>query len=148
MEEFAPASTVRLLVVDPNEDACTVLCELCALRGWEMRSAATLAQAMDVQREFHAHAALIEPRLTGERGWCLPAMFRAALEESVPVCIAVAGYVSREDALQAESRGFYRCLLKPVDFDDLCREVESGLMNQYAHTLVSRTTSWGATSAA
>lgn len=118
------AAPLRVLVVDDNQDQCTVLGELFTSCGWDTECAPSCNEAIAAHREFHADVVLIEPRLPDMTGWRLPELFRQLPEIRTPVCIALAGHVSEAEREQAAGRGFVGCLLKPMDFDELLAEIE------------------------
>ena len=111
--------TLRLLVVDDNEDITQSLAMLLRLMGHEVETATDGMQAIDAAKRFLPHVILLDiglPRLNGYET-------ARALRELAPLrdtlLVACTGYGSADDRQRALSSGFDRHVVKPVTAETL-----------------------------
>jgi signal transduction histidine kinase/CheY-like chemotaxis protein len=115
----APAPSLRILVVDDNEDAAATLAMLLEAMGHEVAVEHTPAAAL-------AHAAIAPPQvclldigLPGMDGNELAQRLRARPETAHAVLMAVTGYGQESDRTRSMAAGFDFHLVKPVDIGKL-----------------------------
>ena len=119
----------RVLVVDGHCDTLE-LNELALARlGADVRSAESGEAALDVLREWWPNALLTDLRLPGMSAFELFEKVAAARMGAGAALLAVATSADarpkiRENAIE---RGFWECLLKPYDPDDLCVAIADAL---------------------
>jgi CheY-like chemotaxis protein len=117
----------RILVVDDNIDAAETVALLLAQEGHETRVAHDGETALANAEEFHAEVVLLDLGLPGLSGLEVARRLRrqAHTPESV-LLVALTGWGSEEDRRQAQSAGFDRHLVKPVELDKLLEAVRDG----------------------
>lgn len=108
----------RILVVDDQPDAATMLGELLIDLGHSVAIAHTGQSALDMARSFDPDVALLDLRLPQMDGYELASRLRAATERKLRL-IAVTGYGPGSDASKAAKAGFEAYLVKPVTIDQL-----------------------------
>ena len=109
---------VRVLVVDDNVDAGSMLGEMVASFGHEARVAADGPAALVEFARFHPHVALVDLGLPVMDGFEVAARLRAQATEPVTL-IAVTGYGQDRDRQASAEAGFSAHLVKPVDMEEL-----------------------------
>jgi CheY-like chemotaxis protein len=103
----------RVLVVDDNVDAATLLCELCGTMGHDVRVAHDGPQALQLLRHFVPEVAVLDIGLPVMDGYELA----RRVHEQLPSCrlIALTGYGQEHDQRRSKDAGFEAHLVKPVD---------------------------------
>jgi CheY-like chemotaxis protein len=114
----------RILVVDDNEDAATLLSEALVSLGYVVRTAANGPAALRMAEEFSPHVALLDIGLPVMDGYELAERLRATDTRSGLRLIAVTGYGQSEDKLRSQAAGFEIHLVKPLALDQLQRVFE------------------------
>lgn len=109
----------RILVVDDNEDAATLLSEALVSLGYVVRTAANGPAALRMAEEFSPHVALLDIGLPVMDGYELAERLRATDTRSGLRLIAVTGYGQSEDKLRSQAAGFEIHLVKPLALDRL-----------------------------
>jgi signal transduction histidine kinase/ActR/RegA family two-component response regulator len=115
----ASPKSLRVLVVDDNADAATVL--RMALE-WEDHIVREVADGRDVEaaaRAFQPDVILCDIGLPGIDGYEVARRLRADPKFSDTLLIALTGYASVEDRDRSRAAGFDDHLAKPVDFERL-----------------------------
>ncbi|MRG92428.1 ATP-binding protein [Polyangium spumosum] len=115
--EACPAH--RVLVVDDNEDAATLLAEMIRAQGWPVAVAFDGPQALAMIESFAPDVAVLDIGLPVMDGYELAARIRERLGPRAPRLLAVTGYGQEEDRKQASEAGFEHHLVKPVSVDEL-----------------------------
>jgi PAS domain S-box-containing protein len=118
-EEDANPQSLRILIVDDNEDAADALAMILKLEGHEIRTAYSAEFALAELPAFLPHVALLDIGLPGMTGYELARRMRAAAGGSSLRLIAVSGYGQAEDRARSHAAGFDAHLVKPVLIDDL-----------------------------
>lgn len=113
-----PAS-LRILIVDDNEDAADALAMILKLEGHDTRTAYSAEFALAEFPAFLPNVALLDIGLPGMTGYELAQRMRAAAATSSLRLIAVSGYGRAEDRARSQAAGFDAHLVKPVLIDDL-----------------------------
>ena len=111
----------RILIVDDNEDAATLLAEMLQAHGHEMRTAFDGPSALRIADEFHPEIAVLDIGLPVMDGYELAQRLRSTSNVRL---IALSGYGQESDRARAREAGFQAHLAKPVPFETLMRLVE------------------------
>ena len=109
----------RVLIVDDNEDAATMLAESMTLYGYETRVAIDPPTALAVAPGFAPDIALLDIGLPGMDGYELARELRQMPELAEMRLIAVTGYGQQSDRERSRAHGFEAHLIKPVDPGEL-----------------------------
>ena len=115
----------RVVVVEDNEDAREMLCQMLVHAGFECRSAGDGLTALTLIAAFRPHAAIIDVGLPGIDGFEVARRVRGQTETAATTLVAVTGYGQPRDRSAATDAGFDAHVVKPVKFDDLVRLLES-----------------------
>ena len=109
------ASVMRVLVVDDNEDGCTLLAEFVRMQGYEVKTAFTGPAALAAAAAWRPDAVLLDVGLPGLDGFEVARRFRADPASKAMKLVAVTGYGSKHDIEMGREAGFDIHLTKPVD---------------------------------
>lgn len=112
----------RILIVDDDHDFIEGLDLLLTPIGFDIVTAHSTEEAVQVLNRNQSQIALIDIRLAGENGISLI----GTLKEQDPdlVCLMMTAYSSTDTAIQAIKKGAYDYLLKPFNFDELLATLE------------------------
>jgi len=127
-----PARRARVLIVDDHLDVVKGLSRLLSITGYDVRSALSPAEALELVVAFQPQAAILDIGLPEMDGYKLAGEIRSRLGESTPVLIALSGYSQTDDRRRSEASGFAHHLVKPLDIDVLL-DVLDALVPQPAH---------------
>ena len=111
--------TARLLVVDDNADAASMLASLLQLDGYEVMTAASGEEALELVKVHAPVAAILDLGLPGISGYQLAQALRAAPGTRSILLIALTGYGQAKDREQALAAGFDEHMVKPVAVEAL-----------------------------
>ena len=114
------ASAQRVLLVEDNEDARSVLLALLQAKGHQVKSAHDGVCALAALNDFDPEVALVDIGLPGLNGYELAKQLRARLGPHAHL-VALTGYGTAEDRLRALEAGFDDHLPKPASLDTLRR---------------------------
>jgi CheY-like chemotaxis protein/anti-sigma regulatory factor (Ser/Thr protein kinase) len=117
------ATSLRVLVVEDNDDARDMLLTVLRLAGHEAHEAADGVAALRVAADVRPHVALIDLGLPGLDGLEVAARLRGRPDADPPLLVAVTGYGQAADRQRTEHAGFDLHLTKPVDPDRLTEVV-------------------------
>jgi signal transduction histidine kinase len=117
--DVAPGRSLRILVVDDNEDAADSLALLLSTYGHEVRTAYCGAEALAAAQSFSPEVTLQDVGLPDMDGYEIARRLRELNQTRQATIIALTGFSRPEDATQALAAGFNHHLCKPVDFDTL-----------------------------
>jgi signal transduction histidine kinase len=109
----APRARHRILVVDDNTDAASLLAESLSMVGHETRWTADGPSALRLADEFGPDAAILDVGLPSMDGYELARRLRARFPR-LPL-VAVTGYGQPGDRERASAAGFDAHFVKPVD---------------------------------
>jgi len=118
----------RILVVDDNRDAASMLAVLLGAHGFDVVCAEDGASAMQTLRTFAADAAILDIGLPGMDGYALAQAISQSLGER-PRLVALTGYGTRNDRARALAAGFFDHLVKPVDPEHLLRVLDRAMQD-------------------
>lgn len=107
---------LRVFVVENNDDTRITLTQLLALMGHEVRSAATMQEALARLAQSDPDVIISDIGLPDGDGWEL--LQRLQLPRPV-YAIAMSGYGMEEDIERSTAAGFRQHLVKPMDIDKL-----------------------------
>ncbi|RYD35490.1 MAG: response regulator, partial [Verrucomicrobiaceae bacterium] len=109
--------SIRLLVVDDNQDAADTMAMLQQLRGHEVRVAYDGPAAISLAEEFLPEVILLDIGLPGMDGFEVARSIRSMPVLEKAFLIALTGYGSESDRAKALAAGFDEHLPKPADLD-------------------------------
>ncbi|HZH76430.1 MAG TPA: response regulator, partial [Archangium sp.] len=119
--EVLTPNTVRLLVVDDNQDAAELLTELLSAKGYATRVAFDGPTGLQVAREFQPHLAILDVGLPVMDGYELASKLRQEPTLQSLKLVALTGYGQDSDRHRARAAGFDVHLVKPIDPGQLLR---------------------------
>lgn len=111
--------SLRILVVDDNEDAAAMLAFLLEATGHEVLVEHTSKQALERARIEKPDVCLLDIGLPEMDGNELARCLRSQPETANAVLIAITGYGQSEDRKNSSAAGFDHHLVKPVDTEKL-----------------------------
>ncbi|HUR21602.1 MAG TPA: response regulator, partial [Vicinamibacterales bacterium] len=117
----AAGSAMRVLVVDDNQDALTLLSAALSTVGYQVQSAHDGPEALKVAAAFKPQVAVLDIGLPVMDGYELATRLRAMEGLGALRLIAVTGYGQESDQRRSETAGFDAHLIKPVSLDELLR---------------------------
>lgn len=111
--------SLRIVVVDDNEDSCEVLEMYLRGAGHEVTSASTAEAALDIFEATRPELAIIDISLPVMNGYELATRLRAKPESKDIVLVALTGYGRASDKSAAMDAGFDNHLVKPLRLEEL-----------------------------
>ncbi|GAC1467918.1 MAG: hypothetical protein NVSMB9_10050 [Isosphaeraceae bacterium] len=121
-EKVAPQS-LRILVVDDNEDTARGMAKLLRLSGHTVQVAHTGPDAIASAREHCPEAVILDIGLPGMDGYEVATHLRNEEGSKGTVIVAVSGYGERQVGCHSDEPKFDHHLVKPIDFDRLLRVI-------------------------
>jgi PAS domain S-box-containing protein len=109
------SSTLRILVVDDNQDAVESLAMLLRIMGNDIRTARDGLEAVEAAQEFRPHVVLLDIGLPRLNGYEVAQRIRAMPGGNQIVLIALTGWGQDEDRRQSKEAGFDHHLVKPIE---------------------------------
>jgi len=120
----AAASAYRVLVIEDHGDTAESMAVLLRLSGHQVELASNGASGMAAARSFRPDIVLCDIGIPGGMdGYGVARAFRQDPELAAIYLIAITGYGREEDRRRSREAGFDVHLTKPVDFDDLQRQL-------------------------
>jgi len=116
-----------LLIVDDDDYFVGALKRQLRRRGYEMRSACTVEQAIASTKETPPDLILLDIKLPMANGWWLAAWLKTSEETAEIPVIVLTGLVEPEVQAKAQRYGTFACLEKPVVTDVLLETVQDAL---------------------
>jgi signal transduction histidine kinase len=110
---------MRVLVVDDNIDACTMLSHALRGKGYGVQVAHTGPDGLLVAQQWRPDIVLLDIGLPGLDGYEVARRLRAEKTTSAMRVIAMTGYGRDTDIKLAREAGFDAHLTKPFDFDEM-----------------------------
>jgi len=120
-----PGTGCRVLVVDDNVDAAQSLSDLLEATGHVVRMAHDGLAALEVLQAFQADLVLLDIGLPGLTGLEVAKRIREHPERGDIVLAAMTGYGQDTDRQRSKDAGFDHHLVKPADFGDLEKILET-----------------------
>jgi signal transduction histidine kinase len=109
----------RILVVDDNEDAASMLASGLSAYGHDVRTAPDGPSALLLVDGWTPEVAVLDLGLPVMDGYELARRLAARFEEAGARLIAVSGYGQEQDRRQSAEAGFAAHIVKPVDIEEL-----------------------------
>lgn len=122
VEDPSAQAGLRLLVVEDHKDTLATLERLLTRRGYEVRTAGSIAEALKVAGDHDFDVLISDIGLPDGRGTELLAQIEAGRGRRVP-SIAMSGFGMDEDLERSREAGFSEHLTKPVEFPSLHRAI-------------------------
>jgi PAS domain S-box-containing protein len=107
--------SLRILVVDDNADAASMLAMLLETVGHEVAVEHSSYRALERAKQDLPQVCLLDIGLPDLDGYQLAQRIRELDETNAPTLIAVTGYGQENDRMRAVASGFAHHLVKPVD---------------------------------
>jgi DNA-binding response OmpR family regulator len=117
------ACTLRVLVVEDDQDTAESLRAFLVLSGYQVMVARTSQQGIEVARRIEPHIVLCDIGLPDSDGYVVGSVLRQNGTTGAARLIAVTGHGEPRDRLRALAAGFDQHLVKPVDPLVLLREL-------------------------
>lgn len=117
-------SSMKVLVVDDNEDAAESLSLLLQFLGHEVTTVYGGEQALRCIREASPQVVLLDIGMPGLNGYEVARRARQEWGPQCPILIAVTGYGQPQDKQAAAEAGFMGHLVKPVEPERLSKVME------------------------
>ncbi len=111
----ADLAGTRVLVVDDDPDSRDLLRQVLLLEGADVRTAGSAAEAERLINVFRPAVLVADIGMPDEDGYALMRRLRAQPSTRQLFAVAVSGYASEDDRIQARLAGFDEHLPKPVD---------------------------------
>jgi PAS domain S-box-containing protein len=116
---------IRILAVDDEEDAVTMIEQMFRLEGAAVRTALTGARALEIVRGWRPDILVLDIGMPVENGYELLPRLRSELHAdaaSLPA-IALTGFAAPSDTARAAEADFQAHVAKPFDMGAVCRLV-------------------------
>ena len=115
----------RVLVVDDNRDSVETLSMLLKIKGHDARMASNGEQALTEADDYRPHVVVLDLSLPGMDGYEVARQLRDRPYGTKMVIVALTGWSGKDVRTKAAKAGFDFHLLKPVDWPDLEKVLES-----------------------
>lgn len=115
----------RVLLVDDNSDSTEPLSLLLQAKGHETRVATDGAEAISVADEFRPQCVLLDLGLPRMDGYEVARRLRKRPYGGEVVLVALTGWAGRDVRTKAAEAGFDYHLVKPVNWEELERIVQT-----------------------
>jgi signal transduction histidine kinase len=112
-------ASLRILVVDDNQDSACSMTLLLELQGHEVQVAHAGQTALKMAHDSRPDVILLDIGMPGMNGYEVARQLRAQAAFSDTLLVAVTGYGRASDVKQTESAGFDHHLVKPIDYEKL-----------------------------
>jgi PAS domain S-box-containing protein len=114
-------ASLRILVVDDNQDAGETLAMLLRLEGHEVRVAKDAYAALEQMKTYQPAVAFLDLGMPGMDGYELCRRLREQTRQEPLFLVALTGWGQEEDRRRSQEAGFDRHLVKPVEPQSLKR---------------------------
>jgi CheY-like chemotaxis protein len=121
------ATAHRILAVDDNAMNLKLVVTLLAHRGYNLRTAVSAVEALDVVRAFRPHLILLDLQLPDIDGLELTRRLKASPETSGIIIVAVTAYAMKGDEQKALAAGVDGYITKPIDAERFYATISSCL---------------------
>lgn len=107
--------SLRVLIVDDNEDAAETLAVLVRLWGYDVRTAYGAESGLESAQDYRPDCLLLDINMPGMDGYTLARQLRREPQLCRSRLVALSAYSSDEHGRRALEAGFDHCLVKPAD---------------------------------
>jgi CheY-like chemotaxis protein len=128
----AALSEIAILMVDDNVDTLTVLEEVLADEGANVRTATSALEALKVLRTWTPDVMLLDISMPEMDGCELLTVIRRQLALRGILAVAVTGYGEASDRLRCAEAGFAAHVTKPFDGETLVQLIASLVPHHHA----------------
>lgn len=118
-------AALRVLVVDDNRDAAQSVASFLQIEGHEVRIAGDGLQALELAAGFAPQVVVLDIGLPLLDGYEVARRLRDAPVTRPALVLALTGYGQQEDRHSAQSAGFDRHFVKPVDPAELLASIDA-----------------------
>jgi|ETNmetMinimDraft_22_1059887.scaffolds.fasta_scaffold00024_45 CheY-like chemotaxis protein len=128
-----------ILVVEDHEYSARIYCDFLKVWGYRFHRVANGAEAVVAASEKVYDAILMDVMMPGLDGYeATERILAAANEKSLPYIVGVTANTLEDDLMRCRSAGMSQVVIKPVDFEQLEKLLDSALLNgetpQYSQT--------------
>src|ERR1051326_7674590 len=120
-KESEATRSLRLLIVDDNQDAADSLMVLLRMWGHQTRAAYDGASALEAIQNFQPDCVLLDISMPGMDGYEVARTVRRRPETAHVRLVALSAYSSQDHVRLAKEAGFDDCFVKPADLNGLSR---------------------------
>jgi PAS domain S-box-containing protein len=120
-KQAEPAASMRILIVDDNEDAVSTLNMMLHLAGHQTRTARDGIEAVDVANTYRPNVVLLDIGMPRMNGYEAAETIRKQSWGQNMALIAMTGWGQESDRQKSKEAGFDEHLVKPVDPQMLLR---------------------------
>ena len=124
-EKLLTSVALRILVVDDNADAANSLAMLLKVNGHDVVTAYDGKQASDATERSKFDVVLLDIGLPKLDGYAVARHVRSLSDGAEIMLVAMTGLGRDDDRQRAAEAGFDAHRTKPVDYDDLCRLINT-----------------------
>lgn len=117
------SAALRLLLVDDNVEAATLLAMVLESDGFDVRVAHEAQRALEIAKDFEPAVILLDLGLPGMDGFQLAREMRKQAVTANALLVAVTGYGQATDRQRSQEAGFDHHFVKPVSTDEISRVV-------------------------
>ncbi len=114
----------RVLVVDDNQEAASLLALLLGTAGYEVRTAFDGEAALEAAGRFGPDACLLDINMPGMDGYELARRLRQMASDRPPVLATVTGYGDETHLDRAAEAGFDLHFTKPADPSEVIDQID------------------------
>lgn len=129
LEPAHEGAGLRMLIVDDNQDAGTMLGYMLEAAGYLVRVEEDAASALRAMQEFDVEVFILDIGLPDMDGYELARCLRADARTEGTTIIALTGYGQSQDRALSNAAGFDYHFVKPADHEELLR-ILSGLSTE------------------
>ncbi len=120
--------SIRILIVDDDENIRKVLSAILADEGYSVESVGTAKEALERTKKQFYHLALIDVRLPDIEGIELLTKFKPTLPKMRKIVIT--GYPTLQNAIEAVNNGADAYIMKPFDVEKVLKVILDQLRKQ------------------
>jgi len=117
-----------ILIIDDDRNTARSLADIFSFKGFEVRTAGSGAEGLELLRRQFTNVALIDLGLPDISG--LDVLERMKATSPATAAIVLTGQATMESAIEAANRGAYSYMLKPYDMDLLLLHVKRAMEKQ------------------
>jgi CheY-like chemotaxis protein len=131
-QHYSLLNGLRVLVVDDNDDACTLITLMLELYNAEVTSVYSVKDALVQFEKLQPDLVISDIAMPDEDGYSLIRKLKAQSHNRRFSVIAMTAYRLEESGREILAAGFQRCLVKPVDTEQLIAAITELLSSTQA----------------